>query len=119
MDYGRYQKIVASQITKYGKVVVFHFHGPEDYDPIAGTATAELCDEEVRAVMVSPDEKSFRTGTVRHGDAALIIDGKTLSRGPTPNDTVTVDGEEWKILTVSRVAPAELVIIYKVYLRRA
>lgn len=119
MDYGRYQKIVASQIKKYGKVVVFHFHGQEDYDPIAGTANADLCDEEAHAVMVRPDEKSFRTGTVRHGDAALIIDGKTMSRGPTPNDSVTVDGEEWKIISVSRVAPAELVIIYKVYIGRS
>ena len=121
MDYARYQKIVSTQIKKYGKAVMFHLQAEGgDYDPISGRmASATVTDEECMSVMVRPDTKALYTQTINMTDSALIIDGKTLSRAPNERDTVTVDGSDYRILSVSWVAPADLPIIYKVYIRRS
>ena len=121
MNYARYQKIVSAQLKKYGKPVTFHFQEVGGgYDPISGKMTApSVSDEECLAVLVRPDKRALYTQTVQLNDAALIIDGVTLSRAPNEKDTVTVDGADWRVLSVSWVAPGDLTIIYKVYIRRS
>lgn len=120
MNYARYQKIVSAQLKKYGKPVTFHFQETGGgYDPISGRMTTSVIDEECLAVLVRPDKRALATQTVQLNDAALIIDGVTLSRAPNEKDTVTVDGADWRIISVSWVAPGDLTIIYKIYIRRS
>lgn len=121
MDYSRYQKIAKDQIAKYGQLVTFHFSvSGGKYDPVAGKHVANTVeDQETSAVLASPKESAFMGGTIHVGDAVLLIDGGSLARVPSELDTVTVAGAEWRVVAVTRVAPSEIVIIYKVFIRRS
>ena len=121
MDYSRYQKIARDQIAKYGQSVAFHFHvSSGKYDPVSGKHVASTVEtQETSAVLASPKESAFMGGTIHVGDAVLLIDGGSLTRVPSELDTVSVAGEEWRVVMVSRVAPSNTVIIYKVFIRRS
>lgn len=121
MDYLRYQKIARDQIKKYGQVVTFHFPATDtEYNPITGENTGGAdFDESVYAVLASPTERASKSLDIKIGDAVLLIDGGTLEHIPNETCSVTVAGEEWNIVNVSRVAPSTVVIIYKILIRKS
>lgn len=117
MNYARFQTIAKTQLTKYGQPVVFHVKSNGGYDPISGTVVEEaVTDIQAMAVLAAPSYKAIQSGLVHAGDAALLVQGDIES--PSERDTVTVAGEEWSIIRVQKVAPADLVILYKIYIRR-
>lgn len=120
MNYPRYQKIARDQIARYGQPVTFRFReGTPSYDPIAGEVTAAVREVECPAVLLSPEEKALSTGTVQVGDAMLLVGGGDLPQDPDETATVVLAGEVWRIVSVSRVSPAGVVILYKVFIRRS
>lgn len=119
MNYLRYQKIACKQIKEYGQLVTFRLFDGEDYDPISGQVTRELTEVDAYAVLLSPEEKAVRNGTVKIGDAMLLVGGGKVPRDPDERSTVIMEGQEWQILSVEKVAPSGLVIIYKVFIRKA
>ena len=122
MNYPRYQKIACKQIQEYGQVVTFRLREGDSappYDPITGHYVEEVTEVATHAVLLRPEEKFLRMGTVAIGDAMLLVGGGTMPQDPDERSTVIVSGEEWRVLSVSRVAPSGLVILYKVFIRRA
>ena len=120
MDLTKFVSLAERMITENGMFVTFKFPTEDgEYNPITGRVESEDVTIEVMAVQTNPDSKALSTATVHIGDAVLLVDGKNLPKEPDEKCIVTVQGEEWQVVQVSRVAPAGFPILYKVFVRKA
>lgn len=117
-DYSQFMDMGQEMIAEYGREAVFR-HSAQTYNPVVGRAAEEIGEQRANAVMSSPDEKALAGGTVQTGDGMLLVSGKELGKEPMVNDRVLFGGQEWGVVSVSRVAPNAAAILYKIYIRRA
>lgn len=120
MNYPKYQKVVSKQISKFGQLVTFRFvDGEPELDPIKGEITHNFLEADAHAVYLSPQDKNKSNATVVNEDARLLVGGDTLPREPDEQTKVIIQGREWEVLSVGRVAPSGLVLLYKLSLKRS
>lgn len=120
MDLTKFVALAERMIAENGVQVTFRLPSGEGaYNPIAGTLESEDTQVEAMAVLTRPDEKALSTATIHIGDMMLLVDGAGLPQAPDEKCTVIVQGEEWQVVAVSRVAPAGFPILFKVYIHKA
>lgn len=118
MDYSPKIEKAAKKIAKYGFEAKFrHFNNV--YDPIEGVNIEETEEFAAPVILTRPDENVLAGGVVKAGDACLLVSPTALSSEPSVGDTVVIDGTEWRIVSIDFVAPGNVKILYRVYVRRS
>ena len=56
--------------------------------------------------------------TIKAGDVKLLLAAKDLTVMPAQGDTVVFAGTEYKVMNIDPIAPAEVILVYVVQLRR-
>lgn len=116
------QASVASTMQRKGFPMTLTRVVPGEYDPIAGDFDAGATQTWTVHGIVKPFSPftiavvANQGGSlIKKGDLQAII-GATVE--PQPDDTLTVRGKTWKVLSVDPVSPQGDVLLYKLHLRR-
>lgn len=56
--------------------------------------------------------------TIKAGDVKLLLAAKDLTAVPVQGDTVVFAGTEYKVMNIDPIAPAEVILVHIVQLRR-
>lgn len=117
-DYSRFLDMGQRMISRHGALAVFR-HPVQSYNPVIGKPVDEWEEARAMAVLSNPGEKALSGGTIHIGDGMLLVSGADLEKEPLVNDIVIFGGNEWRVVSIARVAPDAGAILYKIYIRRA
>ena len=109
-------KAAQGLLKEFGTFIVLIRDVPDIHDPRTGE------------VIVTPDERLVTTGIsrlyrktmidntlIKQGDKELIL---VPDIEPSQNDRIEIDGDEWQIVGIDPVKPADIVLLYFVQIRR-
>lgn len=107
----------SEMLEEFGAPLILIREIEDDFDPIKGE-TIEVPDLQISTTGVTRlYRKTLIDGTlIMQGDKELILDPK---EAPTTQDRMLIDGKEWQIVGVEPVAPASVVLLYFVQIRRS
>lgn len=119
-DYARSAQTALGLITKFGADVVLKRKQSTTYDPAtsAGTSTGE--EEPVKGALLpyAPYVIASSGGAIRQEDQRLLLAPQGMAGDPEPLDEVEVGGRNYTIISVQKIAPAEVAVVYDLQVRR-
>lgn len=83
--------------TPGAKTVTFRLFDSVDYDPETGTGVAPVVEETIKVFAASGTAKETRQGSVIYKEYSLIFEDGLLTRVPTTQDEVVIDGFVYKV----------------------
>jgi hypothetical protein len=108
-------------IEKFGKVVSF-ISGPpaSGYDPTTGKNATFTAD--TYSVKVTPpqeyEQKYIDGDLIQVGDVQIFLAAQNLTFTPKNGMDVTIDSENWKIVSFGKIYTGEQVALYEFQLRK-
>lgn len=113
-DYAKIQDAASAQINKFGRDCVLKRINKGTFNPANSTFTGGIeTSETIKAVFTDIEEKNIDGQTTRRGDKMVLISAKNTAQ-PVIGDMI----DDWKILNVVEVKPADTALIYKAQVRK-
>lgn len=122
MNYPKTAAKAALLLRKSGMDMALRVKTPGEYDPVTGYETgAVLTDHACVGILTNPfvsqRESFFANSRILEGDKVAVI-GPNVTVRPEPGHVLVVGDEEWQVVGVISIAPANVAIIYKLQVRR-
>lgn len=115
-DYGSIQSIATAQIADKGQDVIIKRLTSGTFDPATGAISgASTASQAIKAVVVDYKDYQIDGDAIRRGDKQLLIDADSL---PDMKDAIELDSLDYQIVSISPVSPSNVVMLYKVQVRR-
>jgi hypothetical protein len=118
-NYASIASLASAQLEEFGQTVLLRNHPTGTYDPGTGenTTPAPVDVERKAALFDFAEGLTEENGTlIQIGDKRCLMEAGVE---PSPEDQlVTAAGEVYSIARIGAVAPAGVVVIYKLHLRR-
>jgi hypothetical protein len=105
-------------LNKFGKVITLQSVVEGAYDPLTGDMAANTVTTSTPFAVIS-DYKgiALMSGVIQYGDRKVTI-AALNSVLPQPADTVTIDSEVYKVLSVRNVWSGDLSALYELQVRK-
>jgi len=119
VDYAKLSDTALSLIDDNGRDLVLRNTSGGVYDTLTNSITgATVVDENVRGVMSGYSKMQVDNKNIKVGDKLFILPARGIS-GEVNQDTVIIDGsDEWYAIKVDEIRPGDVVIMYKVQVRK-
>lgn len=112
--YSEMASTASELLAEFGGAVTLNHAGgvPDPVTGLGGTTGGSTA----TTGLVKPFPDSWIDGTrIQAGDRQLVL---TSAVAPSPDDTVTIGGENWTIVRIETVKPASEVVVYFVQVRK-
>ena len=128
MDYSRLANRTLTLITKYGSAITIGTFSPGTYNPIEGSySSSTYSNISAKAVFDTVEGYNGRqtrptdiitTILSEKVDAVAYIAASGITTPPTIADRITKMGERFEIVGKQQLRPAEISLLYTLFLRR-
>lgn len=112
-DYSRSNALASRLIESFGQSLTFSRKTSGTFDPATGTVSSTMQTNEWQTVWLSYQEDQIDGTLIRQGDARLLVDGS-----PDVGDTVTRDGEDWRVININPLQPAGVLVYTEAQVRK-
>lgn len=114
----RFRPMAHNLIAKYGKTVTFTKTTAGTFDPVTGTTAGSTSTDTVVKVVppAAVDVAEVNGTSIQTGDMKVSV--AAVDYTPDINQTVTIDGATYDIISVSPVYSGELVALYDCQVRK-
>ena len=115
-----YKKIANSAlklIKKFGAPLTIERQEEGDYDPATGGNTITTISYGGTGVRVNYKMREIDGTLVQSGDFKLLVEAKELLTVPETLDSVIFDGNEYSVVDVGTIAPAQTPVVYILQVR--
>lgn len=116
-DYSNIAKTALAQIADKGRAVQILYQTEGTYDPandsVAGASESSVT---VRALVTNFNKRDISAGLVEANDLQVMIAAQGATK-PKTGDKV-VDGEEFRVVTVTEIKPGDTALLYKLQVRK-
>lgn len=116
-DYSNIAETAVAQINDKGRDVQIIYKTAGTYD--AGNDRVDGDSEDtvtVKALVTNFNQRDIAAGLVETGDLQVMIAASGITK-PKTNDKV-LDGEEFRVVTVTEIKPGGSAILYKLQVRK-
>jgi hypothetical protein len=119
-DYTRPQATALRLIQRFGQAAVLSRMTTSTYNPTTSKAVPSGVQENVQVVMLP--YSTFLTNvpgsTITQEDQKVYMAYGGNAGDPNPDDMLNIGGQTYTIMSVSRLAPAGVVVFYELQVRR-
>ena len=115
-DYGALATSAQLVIADFGQPVTISTDTLPVYDPVTGTATTTQLDETSVGVITSFESKDVNNTSILQSDKKLILSAIGITQIKS-NSSVVIGTEQYSVISISKVAPAGVTVIYELQLR--
>lgn len=112
-DYNRSKQTADRLIKKFGQQLDFTRETGESYDPVTGTVTSTTETYTYDAVWLNFRNDEIDDTIVLRSDAKVLVSGSL-----EVDDRVTLDGEEWRVVTARPLNPAGIEVYTEAQVRK-
>ena len=108
--------VAARLIAQEGQSMTLTRETSGGFDPATGTnsvTTATFTFNGVELSLTKSDDAFFEPGTLVNGVGRLIL-AEAIETAPQAGDSVTYGGQEISVVSVSRLGPSGVAVIYKI-----
>lgn len=103
-------------ITKFGRTIQYVKVTEGVYDVNTSTVTNTEVSTDVYACDFALDDNKYSEGVIQYGDRYALIGQFTGTIDVT--DKLVIDGVRWNIVNVKKLAPAGIVVLWWVHIRK-
>lgn len=115
-DYSHVAQTALNLIAKFGRTVQHIAVIEGIYDPSTGAVTNTETSTNVMACDFAMKDNTYANGLVQAGDRYALV-GNTISN-INVSDRLIIDGVTWTINRVEKIAPAAILVAWKVFIRK-
>lgn len=116
-NYANSAKTAASLIVKFGRAIQVKTISEGTYSTATGGITNTSTLTSVKACDFAMKGNQYADGsTIQMGDRYALIDNSIANIDVS--DKLIIDTVEWSIIGVERLAPANILVLHKVYIRK-
>ena len=113
-DYTDLQSTATRLIEEYGQALTFTRTTEGSYNPATGQTTSDTSTEFTKNAAVFDYKTHEMVGAVESGDKKLIAEDYAYE----VSDTVTIDGDLYRVMEVKRMKPGDTSLAYELRVRR-
>lgn len=116
-DYSPLQNVALSQISDKGRDVTYTQVTAGTFDPTTNTVTgASETDTTIKAVITDFDESQIDGTIIQRKDKQVLITADVVT--PKLEDKITDGSVTYQIVNINQIAPGDIVMLYKLQVRR-
>lgn len=108
----RMRSLATNLLQSYGKSVTFKRITQGAYNTDTGSVATTIANTPIHIIMQNPNNAELATGQYRIDQVIAMISAEELGFAPTPNDKLTIDGNDWNITSVSFICSGEQNAVY-------
>lgn len=117
--YPSMQDVANELLTEFGSDWIVRRVGNTPYNPATNDLFNTIKDEvTIKAVRQNYKNAQINGESILAGDILLLVDSKALEIGLMPTDKMVNNDEVWQIINIELIKPADVVLFYKVQLRK-
>ena len=116
-NYAKSAKTAAALITKFGRAIQVKTIAEGTYSTTTGGMTNVATLTSVKACDFAMKGNQYADGsTIQMGDRYALIDNSIANIDVS--DKLIMEAVEWSIIGVEKLAPANILVLHKVYIRK-
>ena len=119
-NYGLSAQNATRLITNFGRAIQYVPIIEGEYDPTTGAMTTSETSTNVMACDFDFEDKSggqgYQNGLIQAGDRYALV-APTIPQINT-SDKLIIDGVKWSIISVKRLAPAGITVLWNCHIRK-
>ncbi len=105
-----------------GQAVILKSPSAATRDPLTGTSSVTYVSQAVSGIEIDFNLGEIDGTQILDGDrkfmlSAVDLTGANLNPAPQPSMLLTLQGRDWVIVTIKRLAPTGLAIYYELHIR--
>jgi hypothetical protein len=116
-DYAEMIETVKELLAEFGNPITLSRNGEPVIDPIEGTVTPgdPVVTQPLGVILAINEDYATRWGSgIAIGDRALLMEP---GNRPQSGDLITLEGEQWTVVTVDVTAPDGTDLLYEILVR--
>lgn len=119
-DYAKSAATALGLISKFGGNVVLKRRQTTNYNPTTSEAIASGVQETVKGAILpyAPYVIASSGGTIKQEDQRLMLAPQGIDKDPEPLDEVVVGNRNYTIVSVQKIAPSGVPVLYDMQVRR-
>jgi hypothetical protein len=113
LDYTALAAMATRLITENGQSVTFQTKARGTYDPAAGFSSSSNSTYTAKVVLLNEAKEEAADDTIQSEEQPALCSSSTE---PKISDTATINGRNYRVVSVTKVQPATTVIYYDIRL---
>lgn len=111
------QSTAARLLGDKGMVMTLRKRVPGTYDPATGAAPITSTDYACTGAKFAFPALLIDGTTIRQGDQKVLLAAQGLAVEPEQGDVLVIAGNQWAVLEVKPIAPADVVVVWQIQVR--